>query len=568
MEKFTIAHQSFTGHRENNEDACLVLKLGDKGLFLAVADGMGGYEGGEIASNLILFKIKQFLEKNYHDSLKPENLKSILTDCFELAQCTIRQKVLEEPSLQGMGTTLTALIIYDNCYAYGNIGDSRIYLIAPVFTRQITVDHTYIEEFRQKFQESITPEFLARYGHILTRTIDGKQDIPDIFPLEEGYLSLNPGEMLLLCSDGLILSKSDQSNGFITTQIQSAPTIAEAVKKLVLYAYENGASDNITVVLVRYNSQIIKREVETPLKTATSNDPKTIQIPAYVRKSKTPHFSGKTINTIGFVALTIFTLLIVVSIFDMNPFKSKEPASRQKITFVAKTPVGVVANKILSSANKSFPAGTVNKDREKYLLLISKILTYKFNPKVLKNMVHDISDIKPPYVSDLKTDSWQNMLKDQIVNKGIKKQRLIIEPGKIIRQVDATHFLIILFKAENEEVKDSLDYIAKNGMQFFTLTLATIISKYLDFKKAARIVEGQILYMVKYDNEGNIVENPFHFDATKGSFPNPTLKQTCKNRQLAPLIVTYRNHKTIDLIYPLNEYKGCLRIGFPLQVSN
>jgi len=568
MEKFTIAHQSFIGQRENNEDACLVLKLGDRGLFLAVADGMGGYEGGEIASNLILLKIKQFLEKNYHDSLKPENLKSILTDCFELAQYTIHQKILEEPSLHGMGTTLTALIIYDNYYAYGNIGDSRIYLITPEFTHQITVDHTYIEEFRQKFHEPITPEFLARHGHILTRTIDGKQDIPDIFPLEEGYLSLKPGEMLLLCSDGLVLSKSDQSNAFITTQIQSAPTIAEAVKQLVLYAYENGASDNITVVLAKYNSQKIKSEVNTLLKIATSNDFKTIQIPAYVRKNKTIHFSRKTINTIGFLVLAIFTLLIVVGIFYINPFKSKEPGSKQKIIFVAKTPAGIVANKNISRANKSIPAGIVNKEREKYLSVISKILSSKFTPRVMKNMVNDISDIKPPYVSDLKIDSWQNMLKDQVVNKGIKKQRLIIEPGKIIRQVDATNFLILLFKAENEDAKDSLDYVGKNGMQFFTVTLATIISKYIDFKKIAKIVEGQVLYMVQYDNEGNIIENTSHFDSAKDSFPNSTLKQNCKNRQLEPFIVTYRNRKTIDLFYPLNEYKGCLRIGFPLQISN
>lgn len=257
---------SFTGRRDNNQDACTVLKLGNETCFLAVADGMGGVQGGQVASNLILQTAQDILNEINTETLAAESLKEILTNIFKTSQKALYQKVQGNADLAGMGTTLTAVLIKGDKYAWGNIGDSRTYLLRNKELLQLTVDHTYIEDYRQNNGDDIPESIIEQYSHYLTRAIDGGADEADIFPTDKDYDQLVDGDVLLLCSDGMITNKVFTDTQIIMDYLLNTVSGKEAAQNLISYAYENDSKDNISVVVAEYGNfkrdenEIIKYE--------------------------------------------------------------------------------------------------------------------------------------------------------------------------------------------------------------------------------------------------------------------------------------------------------------------
>lgn len=281
MPKLECYSISFQGRRSNNEDSCLILNLGGENYFLAVADGMGGAAGGEIASRLVIDSAKEYLQYAFTTRVYPEDMKEVVQRIFELSQKAINDEVKAKPELSGMGSTLTCVLILDDEFVIGNLGDSRVYLLKKNTLQLMTEDHTYIQEAQKELGGNLDPNIAGRYSNYLIRSIDGGDDKPDIFPKEKPFEKLSEGEAFLLCSDGLITDKIKDNHGNFKDYILGTNSLKDAIGELISLAYTEGSKDNITVVLAQYGElnrsqrNIVQRGYPPP-KEADHKDQKSI----------------------------------------------------------------------------------------------------------------------------------------------------------------------------------------------------------------------------------------------------------------------------------------------------
>ena len=149
--------------RDMNQDCFYVSDLNkDEIKLYIVADGMGGYKGGEIASSLAVKSVKNFVFNNFKKSRKDrESILQLLKAAIEYANMIVYEKSKEDPELQDMGTTLDACLIYNNKVFIGHVGDSRVYRIRKNFMRKLTSDHSYVEKLVK--EGTITKE--EAYNH-------------------------------------------------------------------------------------------------------------------------------------------------------------------------------------------------------------------------------------------------------------------------------------------------------------------------------------------------------------------------------------------------------------------
>ncbi len=235
--------------RANNEDAYLVNN--GLGLF-AVADGVGGSEGGEVASRIAVETLAEAMPDllGEKDRTPPSGSSgatglehSALQHAITLANLHIHQAIKKDASLVGMGTTLTALLLRRGRVFLAHIGDSRAYLLRAGKLEQLTNDHSVVAE--QVRSGLLTPgqAHTSPYRHVITRALGiDEEAAPDL--AERAVLR---NDMFLLCSDGLTEMVEDREIGRILSE--SSPP--EAVKKLLDAANERGGVDNITAVVVQ-----------------------------------------------------------------------------------------------------------------------------------------------------------------------------------------------------------------------------------------------------------------------------------------------------------------------------
>ena len=244
---------SMQGRRNYNQDIFLAEKLPNNGFLFIVADGMGGTFGGEVASSLTVNTVFDELHEKFTKiNLKNNNLKNLLGEAIKKASSVLLEKKSNEPELSGMGTTLTALLIWENKYVIGQVGDSRAYYTNGEQMSQITTDHSYIEEYKSN-NDGILPEgIIKNYSHILTKALDGTNVDPDFFPIDSDYSELSEDGAFLLCSDGLINDKAATNSSLFNNYIVGSGGNDEAAKQLAYYAYHYGSSDNITVLIVSF----------------------------------------------------------------------------------------------------------------------------------------------------------------------------------------------------------------------------------------------------------------------------------------------------------------------------
>lgn len=251
---------TFKGHRDYNQDRILAKKIGESTFVFAVADGMGGANGGEQASSLVVSHLEEYIGKEKKDNLIKETLKELLYDAIMGAQKLILNNTIEDKTLTGMGTTLSCVLMHENNYVWASIGDSRIYKMNSNTIDQITIDHTYIQEFLNNKSGKLPQSIVNNYSHILTKCIDGKMQEPDIFPSNEPASELQDGETFLLCSDGLITDKINTNSNLLKNVVYGTAELDKAVKNLVGYAYQMGSKDNISLVIVRVGKIKISEE--------------------------------------------------------------------------------------------------------------------------------------------------------------------------------------------------------------------------------------------------------------------------------------------------------------------
>lgn len=216
----------------------------------AVADGMGGHAGGDVASRLAIDTLADFaptLTRNSSDdmALDEERIRFRLTTMVQHAHATILCHAGQHPPLHGMGTTLVmahVLPLPTPRLILINVGDSRAYLIRAGTITQLTQDHTVIDEQVRKGR--LTPEQAARHPdrHVLTRAMGLGPDLEsDLF-----HYDLLPGDLILLCSDGLTKMLTDEA--ILHTSLLHRDNAALATKALLQAALDAGGIDNVTVV--------------------------------------------------------------------------------------------------------------------------------------------------------------------------------------------------------------------------------------------------------------------------------------------------------------------------------
>jgi serine/threonine protein phosphatase PrpC len=223
--------------RATNEDA-----FGysiEQGVYL-VCDGMGGAAAGEVASSLAVDEVMRVLT----DRAPGVPLPSLLEQAISDANQVIYSRAQANTKLNGMGTTLVALVAEERRIQVLNIGDSRCYRMRGGNLEQITLDHSLVDEQVRLGRMSMAEAARSPMRNVITRALGTQSRVtPDIFDLEA-----DPGDLFLLCSDGLTRELTD---GSIEQILARERTLEGLCRELVTAANQAGGSDNITCLLVR-----------------------------------------------------------------------------------------------------------------------------------------------------------------------------------------------------------------------------------------------------------------------------------------------------------------------------
>ncbi len=237
MTRFRVGATSDTGRvRSNNEDS----KLVSEGLY-AVADGMGGHKGGEVASALAVETLSSTVTTPTRDAL---------IEAVHVANRAVFERASESAELRGMGTTLCAIALVDSELepdtqeiAWVNVGDSRIYLFRDGDLVQLSTDHSLVEDLRRDGQLTDEEAAIHPQRNIVTRALGIDEDVS----VDSSTVVPYTGDRFLLCSDGLF---DEISTDQITATLRRLADPADAASELVRQANEHGGRDNVTCVVV------------------------------------------------------------------------------------------------------------------------------------------------------------------------------------------------------------------------------------------------------------------------------------------------------------------------------
>ncbi len=230
--------------RDENQDSMATHQYAEDLSLLIVADGMGGYAGGSLASSLVTSTMRAHLEKVPPEELRA-NPQIHLRLATHAANMAVNQEARAKPEFRDMGSTLVVLLANGNQAITAHVGDSRAYLVRGGEIRLITEDHTVVQDLVRAGY--ILPEDADNHpsSGILTRCL-GQADMAD--PTFSEPIQLEPGDCILLCSDGLSGMIDDEEIAYIICQ--EPPE--EAALRLVDAANSAGGFDNVTVALFYY----------------------------------------------------------------------------------------------------------------------------------------------------------------------------------------------------------------------------------------------------------------------------------------------------------------------------
>ena len=234
--------------RENNEDRYSYWEPASdedfqrKGRLATVADGMGGYEGGQEASRIAVETVEEI-----YSTTPGQDPRTVLMKAFQEAHRRIQEYAHKHPALHNMGTTCTSIVILGGQLYFAHVGDSRLYLIRDGKISRITNDHSYVGKLVQHGVIRADEAEKHPQRHILTSALGSG---PEIFPdVPESPQTLQSGDVLVLCSDGLWGVVGDH----VVEKAVSAKKLSDAADALVEKAKALGGPDNITLQILRVN---------------------------------------------------------------------------------------------------------------------------------------------------------------------------------------------------------------------------------------------------------------------------------------------------------------------------
>jgi len=249
--------------RRANEDALLA-----KPPLFVVADGMGGAKAGEVASRVAIESLRKRLP-----AVGDAQIRAVLRERIEEANARIHALSIRNANQAGMGTTLTALHVGEDEVLLAHVGDSRAYLLREGKLQRLTEDHSLVDELVR--QGRLAPDQAQDHPQrsVITRALGPEPTVH----IDIRTVTPQPGDIYLLCSDGLTSMLSDEEVAEILT---AAPTLQAAGKELIRAANAAGGKDNITVILIRLEAE--------PART-TGEETRVLHLPAgRKRRSKKP----------------------------------------------------------------------------------------------------------------------------------------------------------------------------------------------------------------------------------------------------------------------------------------
>lgn len=226
--------------RKLNQDAVYTSErpVGNLPNLFLVADGMGGHNAGDFASKMTVETIVRHIASSAETD--PARL---LENAIAAANALVRSRAEAEPELEGMGTTVVAASCDGALLHVANVGDSRLYLVGEKKIRQITRDHSWVEEMIRR--GGLDREEARNHPdkNIITRAVGAEDSVkPDFFTV-----NLEEGDMVLMCTDGLTNMLEDEE---ILNILEASRDIVEMAEELVRAANEKGGRDNISVILI------------------------------------------------------------------------------------------------------------------------------------------------------------------------------------------------------------------------------------------------------------------------------------------------------------------------------
>ncbi len=229
--------------RENNQDYYYISDSLDSIQLFILADGMGGYNGGEIASKLSVQSAKNYIENNFNEIEKDkDSIIQLLGSSIEYANMIVYEKSKEDKELEGMGTTLEICLIYNNKAYIGHVGDSRIYRIRKEFMRKLTQDHSYVQKLVKDGKISQEEANHHPQKNMLMKALGCNAFVePDV--MVKGFLK---DDILIINSDGLTNLVPEE-----TIYEEAKKNIEHAPTNLIEIANKNGGYDNITVIVIK-----------------------------------------------------------------------------------------------------------------------------------------------------------------------------------------------------------------------------------------------------------------------------------------------------------------------------
>lgn len=303
----TVARSHPGLQRSNNEDAFLVVRPDEEdtattslsrvfsstppGVLFIVADGMGGAAAGEVASNMAVERIHTWLAERLEadgsgpgepgadepgvDEPGPDDAEQLLDRAIREANRAIFEHASRDDNLQGMGTTVTLAWIRGRDAYIAQVGDSRAYLARNHHLRRLTRDQTLVD--RLVSEKKITPEQARGHAqaNVILQALGVKRDVEPVTTVE----ALAPGDLLLLCSDGLTDTVDDDELAELLARKDDLRAISDA---LITMANDRGGPDNITVVLLECGEVDELQPEDSSLDTEISVD--TLEIPPMAKR--------------------------------------------------------------------------------------------------------------------------------------------------------------------------------------------------------------------------------------------------------------------------------------------
>lgn len=225
--------------RNSNQDAFIAGQLAENITFAIVCDGMGGANAGNIASEIAVKTVSEYLYNSFRDNMTLNDFERTLKNAISSANLLIFNRAVKDEALKGMGTTVVAAIVKDNDAIIAHVGDSRIYLLNDEI-KQLTKDHSIVQTLIENGEISLDDAKHHPRKNVITRALGVEAEVVADFD----ELTLNINDTLLLCTDGLT-NYVPEANIYEIFKQNDLSLVSET---LVAKANENGGGDNITVV--------------------------------------------------------------------------------------------------------------------------------------------------------------------------------------------------------------------------------------------------------------------------------------------------------------------------------